>query len=117
MAQTTPLEPAELAALANGPAGSDAYLRQKERALKNFENHIKNIEHSTFSEVLKCKKELERCLKSYFFGIRVMEVVPDPNNAGKVIKSGKKVPPKLGYAKNVKSVLFNVLLKEYQVGS
>ena len=42
-------------------------------------------------------------------------MVSDIDNPGKFKKTGSSVPPKLGYAKNVKTLLFGVLSKEFKV--
>ena len=101
--------------LSSGLAGSLKYLCSKEVSLARFENHVKKIEKLNFTLVIKDDKLLERCLKSYFFGIRVPETVPDKANPGKLRKTGAFVPPKIGYARNVKSMLFGVLAKEFKV--
>ena len=114
MANTANLDEDTLSKLSDGPAGSAKYLRLKELSLKRFKNHIQRTRKTNLSEVLKDDATLEHCLKSYFFGIRVEEMVADPQNPGKQIKTGNSVPPRLGYAKNVRSVLFGVLTKEFK---
>ena len=115
MANTEELDRNVLDALSSGPAGSSDYLRQKTRALDRFKSHLSRVEKTDLDTVILNDEELEKCLKSYFFGIRVPEVIPDEAHPGKSKKTGGLVLPKLGYAKNVKSVLFNVLTKDYKV--
>ena len=115
MANTIILSDAELERLSSGPAGSHNYLRQKEMAIQRFKNHVKKTSRLNFNDVVKNDAELDRTLKSYFFGIQVQEMVSDIDNPGKFKKTGSSVPPKLGYAKNVKTLLFGVLSKEFKV--
>ena len=117
MATAARIDKELLAQLSDGPSGSPAYLQHKKLCLARFENHLKKNENIDLSLALQDDHRLETCLKSYFFGIRVPEVVDDPDKPGKVKKTGLMVPPKAGYAKNVKSVLFGVLAKEYKVRS
>ena len=114
MTSTAKLDRHPLGELAIGPAGSQLYLRQKELAMRKFRNHVTQVELLNFDKVLKNDKTLEDCLTSYFFGIRVNENEADDENRGKRKQTGNKIPPKLGYTKNIKSTLFNVLLKDYK---
>ena len=114
MTSTAKLDRHPLGELAIGPAGSQLYLRQKELAMRKFRNHVTQVELLNFDKVLKNDKNPEDCLTSYFFGIRVNENEADDENQGKRKQTGNKIPPKLGYAKNIKSTLFNVLLKDYK---
>ena len=43
-------------------------------------------------------------------------MIKDTKTAGKLNKTGAMVPPKLGYAKNIKASLLLVFAKYYQVG-
>ena len=115
MANTAKIDDEELAKLSEGPAGSPIYLQQQRRALERFETHLRNNEDSTLEKVLKDDQKLEKALKLYFFGIWVCEFVPDEAVPGKFKKTDKMVPPKIGYAKNVKSVLFGVLARRFKV--
>ena len=97
-------------------AGNKEYLRQKQRNLANFKKHIEEVEDckEPLEEVVKNLEVLESYVKNYFFGIEVAEVVKDAKT-GKLNKTGLMVPPKMGYAKNIKASLFGVFTKEYQV--
>ena len=96
MASTAKLDRHPLDELANDPAGSQLYLRQKELAIRKFRNHATQVELLNFDGVN--DKTLEDCLKSYFFGIRVNENEADDENQGKQKQTGNKIPPKFGYA-------------------
>ena len=98
MASTAKLDRHPLDELANDPAGSQLYLRQKELAMGKFRNHVTQVELLNFDKVLKNDKNPEDCLTSYFFGIRVNENEADDENRGKQKQTGNKIPPKFGYA-------------------
>ena len=102
--------------IADGPAGSKDYLTQKKRVLANFMNFVVDIEKDgrDLVEIVKDKQLFETFVKNYFFGIRVPETKQD-KKTGKVSKTGRNVPPKMGYAKNIKAVLFGVFVREFKV--
>ena len=63
MASTAKLDRQTLDELANGPAGSLPYLRQKELAIRRSRNHVTQVEMLNFDEVLKNDEALENRLK------------------------------------------------------
>ena len=102
--------------IADGPAGNKDYQAQKKRSLANFKKHLETVEkvNDEISQLITAPEQFESYVKNYFFGIRVKEVTKD-KMTGKQKPTGNLVPPTMGYAKNLKAVLFGVFVREFKV--
>ena len=117
MANTEKVPDEVMKEIAEGPAGNKEYLAHKKRCLGNFKKHLEEVEKTgeDIENLVENKPQFEIYVKNYFFGIRVKETIQD-KLTGKLDRSGRLVPPTMGYAKNIKAVLFGVLTREFKVG-
>ena len=117
MPQNVVIDQVEVERIEAGTSGNKEYKRQVERILKHFSTYLTDTEKEerSIEDVYAESSEVcEGLVKRFFYSLRIDEVEVD-KKTGKKSKTGRQIPPKLGYAKNIKCTLFKSLTSLYKV--
>ena len=97
-------------------AGNKEYIRQVERIWNHFQTFTREVEKIELDLELIAEntEDFENLVKKFFYSLTVDEVEIDAMS-GRKLKTGKTIPPTIGYARNIKSTLFKSIASKLKV--
>ena len=110
------LDPDKMKDYESGTAGNKEYNRQVERILDHFVSYLRDKEKDDrpMDQIVEHPEEFELVVKKFFYSLTVEEVEVS-RMTGKKTKTGKQIPPTIGYARNIKSTLFKSFTSKFKV--